>query len=35
MKGNYQPPSARPFDFDFKLNRFMALGDLPGGIGLL
>lgn len=30
MRGNYRPPSERPIDFEFKLNRFLALGDLPG-----
>ncbi|XP_028996681.1 adenylate kinase 9 [Betta splendens] len=35
MRGNYKPPSARPIDFEFKLNRFLALGDVPGAIGLL
>ncbi|KAI3363735.1 hypothetical protein L3Q82_001351 [Scortum barcoo] len=29
MAGNYRPPSERPIDFEFKLNRFLALGDLP------
>ncbi|XP_034018068.1 adenylate kinase 9 [Thalassophryne amazonica] len=27
MKGNYKPPSERPFDFEFKLKRFLALKD--------
>uniref|UniRef100_A0A673AN11 Adenylate kinase 9 n=2 Tax=Sphaeramia orbicularis TaxID=375764 RepID=A0A673AN11_9TELE len=27
MQGNYRPPSERPIDFEFKLNRFLALGD--------
>ncbi|KAF7661400.1 hypothetical protein LDENG_00263070 [Lucifuga dentata] len=35
MTGNYKPPSERPIDFDFKLQRFLALGDLPGANGLL
>ncbi|KAE8286847.1 Adenylate kinase 9 [Larimichthys crocea] len=30
MRGNYKPPSERPIDFEFKLNRFLALGDLTG-----
>ncbi|XP_034555304.1 adenylate kinase 9 isoform X2 [Notolabrus celidotus] len=30
MRGNYRPPSERPIDFEFKLSRFLALGDLPG-----
>ncbi|XP_008299656.1 adenylate kinase 9 [Stegastes partitus] len=29
MSGNYRPPSERPIDFEFKLNRFLALADLP------
>uniref|UniRef100_A0A3P9MZW7 Adenylate kinase 9 n=1 Tax=Poecilia reticulata TaxID=8081 RepID=A0A3P9MZW7_POERE len=29
MTGAYKPPGERPIDFDFKLNRFMALG-APG-----
>lgn len=29
MKGNYKPPNERPIDFEFKLNRFMALRVLP------
>ncbi|XP_034755963.1 adenylate kinase 9 isoform X2 [Etheostoma cragini] len=29
MTGNYKPPCERPIDFEFKLNRFLALGDLP------
>ncbi|XP_047429649.1 adenylate kinase 9 [Mugil cephalus] len=35
MRGNYRPPSERPIDFEFKLNRFLALGDLPGVDGVL
>ncbi|XP_044026265.1 adenylate kinase 9 isoform X2 [Siniperca chuatsi] len=35
MRGNYRPPSERPIDFEFKLNRFLALGDLPGANGVL
>ncbi|XP_034999516.2 adenylate kinase 9 [Hippoglossus stenolepis] len=27
MRGNYRPPSERPIDFEFKLNRFLALED--------
>ncbi|XP_069370668.1 adenylate kinase 9 [Paralichthys olivaceus] len=27
MRGNYRPPSERPIDFEFKLNRFLALKD--------
>ncbi|XP_037607172.1 adenylate kinase 9 [Sebastes umbrosus] len=27
MRGNYRPPSERPIDFEFKLNRFLALGE--------
>lgn len=34
MKGNYRPPSERPIDFEFKLNRFLALSDLPGANGV-
>ncbi|KAM8832237.1 adenylate kinase 9 isoform 2-T2 [Spinachia spinachia] len=29
MRGNYRPPEERPIDFEFKLNRFLALGDSP------
>ncbi|XP_050927825.1 LOW QUALITY PROTEIN: adenylate kinase 9 [Lates calcarifer] len=29
MRGNYRPPSECPIDFEFKLNRFLALEDLP------
>nr|XP_040016288.1 adenylate kinase 9 isoform X3 [Gasterosteus aculeatus aculeatus] len=29
MRGNYRPPGERPIDFEFKLNRFLALGDSP------
>ncbi|XP_040920922.1 adenylate kinase 9 [Toxotes jaculatrix] len=29
MRGNYMPPSGRPIDFEFKLNKFLALEDLP------
>ncbi|XP_063757950.1 adenylate kinase 9 [Eleginops maclovinus] len=35
MRGNYRPPSERPLDFEFKLNRFLALGDLPGANSVL
>lgn len=35
MGGNYRPPSERPIDYEFKLNRFLALGDLPGASSLL
>ncbi|KAK1889504.1 Adenylate kinase 9 [Dissostichus eleginoides] len=35
MRGNYQPPSERPLDFEFKLNRFLALGHLPGANSVL
>ncbi|XP_039454978.1 adenylate kinase 9 isoform X1 [Oreochromis aureus] len=34
MKGNYRPPSERPIDFEFKLNRFLGLRDLPGANGV-
>ncbi|XP_030577131.1 adenylate kinase 9 isoform X3 [Archocentrus centrarchus] len=34
MRGNYRPPSERPIDFEFKLNRFLALGDVPGANGV-
>ena len=27
MRGNYKPPSERPIDLVFKLNRFLALED--------
>ncbi|XP_030261487.1 adenylate kinase 9 isoform X1 [Sparus aurata] len=30
MRVNYRPPSKRPIDFEFKLNRFLALEDMPG-----
>lgn len=30
MRGRYRPPNERPIDFEFKLGRFLALGDLPG-----
>ncbi|XP_068199434.1 adenylate kinase 9 [Antennarius striatus] len=29
MSENYRPPSERPIDFEFKLNRFLTLRDLP------
>ncbi|XP_032398949.1 adenylate kinase 9 isoform X3 [Etheostoma spectabile] len=29
MTGTYKPPGERPIDFEFKLNRFLALGELP------
>ncbi|KAM7395370.1 hypothetical protein PAMA_006910 [Pampus argenteus] len=35
MRGNYRPPSERPFDFEFKLIRFLALGDPPGASGVM
>ncbi|KAL7388763.1 hypothetical protein ABVT39_020280 [Epinephelus coioides] len=35
MRGTYRPPSERPIDFEFKLNRFLALGDLPGANSVL
>ncbi|XP_039637151.1 adenylate kinase 9 isoform X2 [Perca fluviatilis] len=35
MTGNYRPPCERPIDFEFKLNRFLALGDLPGANSVL
>ncbi|XP_038592648.1 adenylate kinase 9 isoform X2 [Micropterus salmoides] len=35
MGGNYRPASERPIDFEFKLNRFLALGNLPGDGGVL
>lgn len=35
MRGNYRPPSERPIDFEFKLNRFLALGVMPGESGVL
>lgn len=34
MTGAYKPPSERPKDFDFKLNRFLALG-APGATDTL
>ncbi|KAM3602818.1 uncharacterized protein V6R79_011333 [Siganus canaliculatus] len=30
MTGNYKPPSERPIDFEFKLNQFLALGEVSG-----
>uniref|UniRef100_A0A3Q3Q5R8 Uncharacterized protein n=2 Tax=Monopterus albus TaxID=43700 RepID=A0A3Q3Q5R8_MONAL len=35
MRGNYKPPNECPIDFEFKLNRFLALEDLPGASGVL
>lgn len=35
VKGNYRPPGERPIDFEFKLNRFLALGDMQGSSCLL
>uniref|UniRef100_UPI0037E901CB adenylate kinase 9 n=1 Tax=Semicossyphus pulcher TaxID=241346 RepID=UPI0037E901CB len=35
MRGNYRPPSERPIDFEFKLNRFLALGDFLGAESVL
>lgn len=35
MRGNYRPPSERPIDYEFKLNKFLALGDLPGTSNVL
>lgn len=35
MGGNYRPAIERPIDFEFKLNRFLALGNLPGAGGVL
>ncbi|XP_029281159.1 LOW QUALITY PROTEIN: adenylate kinase 9 [Cottoperca gobio] len=35
MRGNYRPPSERPIDFEFKLNRFLDLRDLPGANSVL
>ncbi|XP_068433457.1 adenylate kinase 9 isoform X2 [Clinocottus analis] len=29
MRGNYRSPSERPIDFEFKLKRFLALGESP------
>ncbi|KAK9531540.1 hypothetical protein VZT92_010959 [Zoarces viviparus] len=29
MRGNYRSPGERPVDLEFKLNRFLALGDSP------
>ncbi|XP_031726212.1 adenylate kinase 9 isoform X2 [Anarrhichthys ocellatus] len=29
MRGNYRSPGERPVNFEFKLNRFLALGDSP------
>ncbi|KAM6915133.1 LOW QUALITY PROTEIN: adenylate kinase 9 [Xenentodon cancila] len=34
MRGNYRPPSERPIDLEFKLNRFMALEVTEAGIDL-
>ncbi|XP_037541400.1 adenylate kinase 9 [Nematolebias whitei] len=34
MGGNYRPPSERPVDFTFKLNRFLVLG-VPGANSIL
>ncbi|XP_054876008.1 adenylate kinase 9 [Poeciliopsis prolifica] len=34
MSGDYKPPGERPIDFDFKLNRFLALGS-PGATDTL
>uniref|UniRef100_A0A3Q2DV89 Cilia- and flagella-associated protein 206 n=1 Tax=Cyprinodon variegatus TaxID=28743 RepID=A0A3Q2DV89_CYPVA len=34
MRGGYKPPSERPVDFDFKLNRFLALKVLGSNGGL-
>nr|XP_046228264.1 adenylate kinase 9 [Scatophagus argus] len=35
MRGNYRPPSERPIDFEFKMNRFLALGEEPGANSVL
>ncbi|XP_028252479.1 adenylate kinase 9 isoform X2 [Parambassis ranga] len=35
MRGNYMPPSDRPIDLVFKLNRFLALRDVPAAAGKL
>ncbi|XP_026174949.1 adenylate kinase 9 isoform X2 [Mastacembelus armatus] len=35
MRGSYRPLSDYPIDFEFKMNRFLALEDLPEGNGLL
>ncbi|XP_069014339.1 adenylate kinase 9 [Embiotoca jacksoni] len=33
MMGNYRPPSECPIDFEFKLKKFLAFGDLPEASG--
>uniref|UniRef100_A0A667Z081 Uncharacterized protein n=1 Tax=Myripristis murdjan TaxID=586833 RepID=A0A667Z081_9TELE len=35
MTRNYKPPNEHPIDFEYKLRRFWALGDLPGANGVL
>lgn len=30
MRGNYKPPSERPIDYEFKLNKFLALRGISG-----
>lgn len=35
MRGDYKPPSERPIDFEFKLNRFLSLKVLPEASGVL
>ncbi|KAM4633800.1 adenylate kinase 9 [Polymixia lowei] len=35
MTRNYKPPSEQPIDFEFKLRKFLALGDWPGDTGVL
>ena len=34
-KGNYKPVRERPIDFEFKLKRFLALGELTGNNSVL
>lgn len=35
MRSNYKPPNERPIDFEFKLNRFLALRVLPKPNGVI
>ena len=35
MKGNYKPVRERPIDFEFKLNRFLALRVMQGESSVL
>lgn len=35
MRGNYKPPSEYAIDFEFKMNRFVALRDMPRASGVL